>query len=481
MVEARLSAPVAEVSRSGIVRPTADGQATLRLALAGRTVEVPVTVEGVDADAPVDFVHDVAPILSRLGCNQGTCHGSAQGKNGFKLSLRGYDPLFDVRALTDDLASRRVNLASPDDSLMLLKPTGAVPHVGGQVTRPGDPYYRVLRDWIAAGARLDADTPKVAKLEVFPIDPTIQQIGGKQQLRVQATYADGRVRDVTREAFLDSGNTEVAKADQPALITSLRRGEAPILVRFEGAYASTTLTVMGDRSGFAWEPPPSYGRIDELVAKKWERMKILPSGLCTDAEFIRRASLDLTGLPPTADDVRAFVADPSDARAKRAALVDRLIGSPDYVEYWTNKWADLLQVNRKFLEVEGAAAFRKWIREQVAANTPYDAFVRSILTAERLQPREPRGVVLQDPARADGHHGEHDAAVPGRAVQLQQVPRPPVRALDAGPNTIRPSAYFARVDGRRPGRRAGRTFGGTAVRGPSRWYEKVVDKADGRS
>jgi hypothetical protein len=177
MVEARLSAPVAEVSRSGIVRPTADGQATLRLALAGRTVEVPVTVEGVDADAPVDFVHDVAPILSRLGCNQGTCHGSAQGKNGFKLSLRGYDPLFDVRALTDDLASRRVNLASPDDSLMLLKPTGAVPHVGGQVTRPGDPYYGPAR-LDRAGARLNPDTRRWPSSRSSD-RPTIQQIAAQ--------------------------------------------------------------------------------------------------------------------------------------------------------------------------------------------------------------------------------------------------------------------------------------------------------------
>ena len=129
---------------------------------------------------------------------------------------------------------------------------------------------------------------------------------------------------------------------------------------------------MGDRGGFAWAQPPAYGRIDELVAAKWKRMKILPSGLCSDTDFIRRVTLELTGLPPTAEDTRTFLADPRESRAKREALVDRLIGSPDYVEYWTNKWADLLQVNRKFLDVDGAAALRKWIRGQVAANTPYD-------------------------------------------------------------------------------------------------------------
>src|SRR5262249_49771152 len=152
-----------------------------------------------------DFIRDVNPILSRLGCNAGTCHGSAQGKNGFKLSLRGYDPLFDVRALTDDLASRRVNIASPDDSLMLLKATGAVPHVGNQALKPDEPYYQVIRAWIASGAKLDLKTPRVVKIDVTPKDPVIEKIGSAQPMRVVATYADGKTRDVTREAFIESG------------------------------------------------------------------------------------------------------------------------------------------------------------------------------------------------------------------------------------------------------------------------------------
>ena len=138
----------------------------------------------------------------------------------------------------------------------------------------------------------------------------------------------------------------------------MRRGEAPVLARFEGSYASTTLTVMGDRGGFVWANPPTYGKIDELVAAKWKRMKILPSGLCSDTDFIRRVCLDLTGLPPTADDVRKFLADSRDIRVKRDELVDRLIGNPEFVDYWTNKWADLLQVNRKFLGIEGSVALR---------------------------------------------------------------------------------------------------------------------------
>jgi hypothetical protein len=248
----------------------------------------------------------VAPVLSRLGCNAGTCHGSVKGKNGFKLSLRGYDPIFDVRALTDDLSSRRVNLASPEDSLMLLKASSAVPHMGGMVTQPGEPYYELIRRWIADGVKLDLNTPRVARLEVFPQNPVVQAVGAKQQLRVIATYLDGKVRDVTREAFLESGNTDVATPDRNGLLKAIRRGEAPMLARYEGAYAATTLTVMGDRSSYVWSNPPANNRIDELAAAKWQRMKIQPSPLSSDADFIRRVYIDLIGLPPTSDDVKAF-------------------------------------------------------------------------------------------------------------------------------------------------------------------------------
>src|SRR5262249_38551374 len=163
-------------------------------------------------------------------------------------------------------------------------------------------YYHIIRDWIAGGARLDLSTPRIAKIDIFPQNPIIGQIGSKQRFRVMAIYEDGATREVTREAFIESGNSEIATAERGGLPTSLRRGEAPVLARYEGQYAATTLTVMGDRSGFEWQDPPTWGRIDELVAAKWKRMSIRPSELSSDAEFIRRASIDLTGLPPTADD-----------------------------------------------------------------------------------------------------------------------------------------------------------------------------------
>jgi hypothetical protein len=373
--------------------------------MGGLKASVPVATSGLVEMPKVDFIRDVNPVLTKAGCNAGTCHGAKDGKVGFKLSLRGYDPLFDVRSLKDDLAGRRLSVASPDDSLMLLKATAGVPHEGGQRFKTGEKYYEILRAWIADGARLDLASPRVAKIEVFPRDPVVQVIGARQQFRITASYADGQTRDVTAEAFIESGNPDVlaVEKDTNGLVTTLRRGEAPVLARYEGAYAATTLTVMGDRTGFVWRQPKTWSRIDELVAAKWQRLKIAPSELASDTDFLRRVYLDLTGLPPDAEEVRAFLADTAPTRAKREALIDRLIGSQEFVEHWTNKWADLLQVNSKFLGSEGAAKFREWIRGEIAANTPYDQFVRKILTAtgsNRENPAASYWKILRDPAEA---------------------------------------------------------------------------------
>jgi hypothetical protein len=188
---------VVKITPTGQVRPVADGDGQLKVSLAGQTVAVPVKVSGQKDKYPVSFVRDVMPTLSRVGCNAGTCHGSAEGKNGFKLSLRGYDPILDHRALTDDLEGRRFNRAAPDTSLMLLKTSGAVPHVGGVLMKPGEPYYELLRSWIAAGVKLDLDSPRVASVDVLPKGAVIPLPGMKQQVAVYATFSDGAVRDVT--------------------------------------------------------------------------------------------------------------------------------------------------------------------------------------------------------------------------------------------------------------------------------------------
>ena len=257
-------------------------------------------ISGLAAGYRADFIRDVSPVIAKAGCNAGTCHGSKEGRNGFKLSLRGYDPETDLRAFTEDLASRRVNVASPDDSLMLLKAVAEVPHEGGRRMTMDSVYYQILRQWILSGATLDLKSPRVAKIELFPSNPVVQKIGAKP-----ANSRDGHLRRRRRRVMSRRSHSSKAATrtwrppDAAGLITTLRRGEAPVLARYEGNYVATTLTVMGDRSGFVWQEPPSWGKIDELVAAKWKRMKIAPSELCTDLEFIRRVYLDLTGLPPS--------------------------------------------------------------------------------------------------------------------------------------------------------------------------------------
>ncbi len=358
--------------------------------------------------------------------------------------------------------------------MILSKPTGAVPHVGGALIQPGEPYYEIIRAWIADGARLDLTTPKVSKIEVYPIDPVVQRLGTRQQLRVLATYSNGEVRDVSREAFLESANSEVAVAGRAGLIAAVRRGEAPILARFEGNYASTTLTVMGDRTGFVWTEPPAYGAIDKLAARKWERMKILPSGLCTDDEFLRRVTLDLTGLPPTAEDVRKFLSDTRDSRVKRDEMVNRLIGNPDFVDYWTNKWADLLQVNRKFLGVEGSVAFRNWIRAQVAANLPYDKFVRTVLTAtgsNRENPAASYFKILREPASTMENTTQLFLAVRFNCNKCHDHPF----ERWTQDQYYQTAAYFAQVDLKADPASGGRMIGGTEVEAAKPLFEMVSD------
>jgi WD40 repeat protein len=401
MVKFTTKPPLAQVSPTGVVTPVTNGMGKLIVSLAGQSSEIPFAIGGQTKPYHADFVRDVSPVISRLGCNAGTCHGSKEGKNGFKLSLRGYDPETDLRSLTDDLAARRINFASPDESLMLLKAVAEVPHEGGRRTTVDSPYYKILRQWIVNGATLDLKSPRVTRIEVFPQDSVVQKIGSRQQMRVVATFADGATRDVTAEAFIESGNTDVATTGPAGLLTTLRRGEAPVLSRYEGNYAATTLTVMGDRSGFVWREPAAWGKIDELVAAKWKRMKIEPSELCTDLEFIRRVYLDLIGLPPSPEEIEAFVKDSRETRIKRDEVVTKLIGRPEYVDFWANKWADLLQCNSKFLGSEGAERFRSWIRKEVEKNTPYDQFAREILTASGSNHDNPAASywkILRNPA-----------------------------------------------------------------------------------
>ncbi|HZT31457.1 MAG TPA: DUF1549 domain-containing protein [Bryobacteraceae bacterium] len=342
------------------------------------------------ATAKVTFVKDVEPILDKVGCTSGTCHGAAKGKNGFKLSLRGYDPEFDYRALVYDLAGRRFNRVDPARSLMLLKPSMTLPHGGGLRLPVGSPYYNTVLEWISEGVEYgDPVSAQVAQLEVQPPEILMQKPGGKQQLRVTAHYADGSTRDVTRDAIYSSNTPTIADVNDSGLVSSLRKGEAAMLVRYEGKLAVINVTALTEQPGFTWTRVPEYNYIDQFIDAKLQRVKILPSELTTDAEFLRRASLDLIGLPPTVEELRAFLADKTETRLKRSRMIDKLMARPEFVDHWTVKWGDLLQVNRSRLGDKGMWAFREWIRESVASNKPYDRMVRELITA--------RGSTFQNP------------------------------------------------------------------------------------
>jgi len=368
------------IDADGFVVPQSAGETELKVAARGLEAKVPVRVANVSPQ-PVGFVREVIPVLSKVGCNMGTCHGSQQGRAGFKLSLRGYDPLFDYRALVDDISGRRFNRAQPAQSLMLLKPTQGVPHEGGFLFDEESRYYALLHQWIAEGCAFDSSS-RVSRIEVFPEAPLLQHVKDVQQMIVLAHYDDGTTRDVTREAVFETSNFEVATVGKAGLIEAVRRGEAAALVRYEGLYAAAPVTVLGEREGYRWNNSPEYNFVDAHVNEKLRRMKILPSELCTDAEFLRRISLDLSGLPPTIAQTRAFLADERDSRVKREAKIDELLNSSLYVEHWTLKWSDLLLNNRKYVSEKGVWAFRNWIRNSLATDKPYDRFAYELMTAD---------------------------------------------------------------------------------------------------
>lgn len=467
---------------SGLLRPAAEGSGSARVALGDHQQTIPVTAERITGSqaGAVDYLRDVAPVLSRLGCNAGTCHGAQQGRNGFRLSLRGYDAVEDLRALTDDLAARRINPAAPDESLMLRKPLGITPHQGGTLMAADDPNHAILRRWIADGSQLDPQSPRVASIEVFPQNPVVESTTARQQVRVVARYTDGSQRDVTHHAFLESGNTEVATVQDGGILSALRRGEAAVLVRYEGAYTATTLTVMGDRDGYQPVAVDAWNPIDEFVAAKWERMKIVPSDLCDDATFLRRVHLDLTGLPPTSAAVRAFLDDPRPTKLKRQEAIDQLIGSEAYIDYWTNKWADLLQVNRKFLGVEGSQAFREWIRNCVAENKPYDEFAREILTAAGSNHDNPPASYFKVLRNPEDTMENTTQLFLGVRFNCNKCHDHPFERWTQD-QYYQLTAFFARTALSRDPASGDRQIAGTAVEGAKPLFEQVIDQDQGET
>ena len=330
----------------------------------------------------ITFLRDVAPILNKSGCMSGPCHGAAKGKNGFKLSLRGYDPQFDYDALLYDLAGRRFNRADPARSLMLAKPTQQVPHGGGLRFDIKSDYYNTIYKWIAQGVVFgDPAKDSVTALQVEPKEVYMDKPGETKQVKVTATYADGGTRDVTKEANIESNVPDLAAVSTTAEVKGARIGEATLLVRYQGKFTTVPVTIINPAPGFAWKQLAQNNYIDKLIDAKLQKLKIQPSPLVDDAGFLRRVSLDLTGQLPDPNEVRAFINDPTPQKLKRSKVIDKLIASTAFVDHWTLKFGDLLQANRKYLGEKGVYEFDEWIRESFAANKPYDKMVRELLSS----------------------------------------------------------------------------------------------------
>lgn len=327
------------------------------------------------------FRNHVIPVLTKLGCNSGACHGAAAGKNGFKLTLRGYDPETDYNTLTRQSLGRRINRLEPAQSLVLLKPTAAIGHGGGKRLEVGSLEYRVISEWIAAGtpAPSDADA-QITKIEVTPQAVSLVN-GGEQQLSVRAIYSDGHAEDVTRWVKYASADSSIASVDEEGRVKVQGHGEAAITAWYQSrvAFARVATPFPHTVGAEVYSRSPRYNYIDELVLKKLETLHIAPSGQAGDAEFMRRAFLDATGTLPTAQEVEKFLADT--AADKRARLIDSLLERDEYVDYWANRWSDVMLVSSAKIPTNSMWSFYRWIRGSVAANKPWDRFVREIITA----------------------------------------------------------------------------------------------------
>ncbi len=348
----------------------------------GRMASATVNVTGTTAAQHWSFRNDVQSILARRGCNMGSCHGALAGKGGFRLSLRGYDSESDYHAITRELSGRRIEIAAPGQSLLLAKPTGALPHRGGLRLATDSRDYRILSDWIASGAPGPTDTdPRLSHISVMP-ENAILVPGENSQVLVSAHYNDGRIVDVTQWAKFSATDEAVAGVDEQGNVVVRGAGEAAVLAWFGSQVALARMTVPYpfDIPQDVYDNAPRNNFIDDLNLAQLQTLHLRPSPPTTDDLFIRRATIDTIGRLPTDEETNAYVTDP--AADKKTRLIDRLLASEDYVNYWTYKWSDLLLVNGTKLRPVGVESFHRWIRESVRANKPWDQFVRDILTAK---------------------------------------------------------------------------------------------------
>ncbi len=362
------------------LRGKKNGTAKLVAEAGSLKLRIPVEVKNFDKPDGVSFRNEVIAALNVGGCNAGACHGTPSGKNGFKLSLRGYDPAQDYLQLTRDVLGRRTDRLDPFASLLVQKALGRVPHEGGARFSPDSVPNQMIAGWLSEGMKDDPSTlATLSKIEVLPGSRILQAPARWQQLAVLGHFSDGSVRDVTRLTVFSSSEPALAEVTPNGLVEFKQSGEVAILCRYLESMLAVRLTYLEPREGFVWKNPPETNYVDKFVFAKLKQMSIPPSELCNDEEFVRRAFLDLCGLLPTPDEAARFLNDKSSD--KRAKLIDALLERPEYADFWALKWADVFRSSRKTIQLKGAHAFQQWLRGRIVDNAPFDSIIRDVITA----------------------------------------------------------------------------------------------------
>ncbi|WP_397568996.1 DUF1549 domain-containing protein [Schlesneria sp. T3-172] len=379
---ARMEIALPAVARlaSGFVEPLADGQTELVIQYESFSTRIPIEVSHSKDPAEFRFRNDVLPVLTRAGCNTGKCHGSASGKDGFRLSLFGYDPAGDHYRITRELSGRRINLAAPADCLLVNKAIGQVNHTGGQCIEPDTAHYQTLIQWLTAGAQPDPeDTAKPVRIEVLPQNAIFRAPGDDQKLLVTAYYSDGTDRDVTDQAVFISNNDSAAKVSVDGIVSAMGPGSAFVMARFDQFTQGASIIV---RPGTAFQFPDiaAHNFIDEHVHDHWRNMHLLPSEVCSDEVFMRRVYLDLIGLLPSAEERHSFLND--QASDKRERLVDLLLQRDEFLDLWVMKWAETLQVRtNNGVSSKGLMLYDRWLRDRVRSGESIDKIVNELIPA----------------------------------------------------------------------------------------------------
>jgi len=363
------------------VLPVGDGKCSIAVEFEGKTTQIPVDVKDAIKDRPISFKLDVMPIFLRNGCNQGGCHGAARGKDGFRLSLFGFDPDGDHYRLTRELNGRRINLAIPEESLLVEKSIGKVPHTGGQKFAVGEQYYNDLVRWVDAGGPQDpAGIPTPVSVDLFPKSALLDGKGSTQQLIVRAKYSDGSERDVTSLALFLSSNDSSGKVSPNGLVTAGDRGEAFVMARFSTFTVGVPFIVLPKDLKFSFPPTPEKNYIDTLVNAKLKNLRIAPSATCSDEVFLRRIFIDLTGMLPSVEEYKTFMANKS--ADKREQLVKDLMERKEFSELWVLKWAELLQIrSSNQVSYKATLLYYNWLQDRIARNVPLNQWVQELLGA----------------------------------------------------------------------------------------------------